>query len=1274
MKSPKLLFTFTFIVFMNIMHVFGGTPVQVHQFINHKDWSFIENKGQLADNNGKLISNIKFYSHEGGAHIYCRPGKISFVFTKIEKENNQNISEATGKYLSDVGVQNFEPLHRKLSPSKITTNHIDLILHNSNLSALITPSDQQQYYENFYLAHTPEEGVTNVQTYKTITYKNIYPHIDMVLHSKESGMKYEFVVYPGGKVSDIQLQWNGLDKIQKLENSNIKYTFPLGNMTETAPYTYTANVGAGFTPAQNANVNIPILGERIGKGDRKGSPYIKTNTQIIQSNFILKNNRIGFKVEDYDKRKVLVIDPTLNWGTYFGSLLWDYGFGGTAIDKFGNILITGGTESTTDIASQGAYQTSYGGNITGDNDAYIAKFSPNGGRLWSTYFGGSGGEDSWGIISDKLGNIYITGTTNSLSGISTSSSYQSSNGGYTGPGNDGPWDAFLAKFSASGSRTWSTYFGGSGIDEGRGIGIDLNNNILITGGTSSSSDIASQGAYQENYSGINDAFIAKFTQNGSLIWSTYFGSYTGGEKITSDSYGNVIATGSESNGDDIFIVKFTSSGSLIWDKSFGNSGREWVGGLTIDVFDNILLTGYTSSTNGIATNGAYQTALAGGPKGSQYDAFIAKFSASDSLEWATYLGGKGVDAGFGIVTDKSGNIFITGYTSSDSGIASAGAYQTSFGGNYDVFISEFSSSGNHYWSTYYGGSGVELPYGISIDTLSNLYIAGVTNSTNGIATPGTYKSIYNGIDEAFIAKFSANDIGVFEFENRIDSICPGYMDAIVVKVKNYGIHPTISATIHWSVNGQIQDSVIWNGVIKPDSFQFVNLGIYKFINPHDTVIVWTTLNNAKDENPNNDTGKLIVKTLSNVHFSGAGQSSYSICNGSHIRIGTNGIPGNKYLWTSDPKGLLSTFPNPIVNPDSFTTFYLTETNTRTGCINMDNTTVTVKTVKAPTADAGKSKSICWGDSALIGSNNVAGLNYLWSSEPAIAGFTSSLSKLYVTPDETTIYTVQVTNSTGCTDINSDTITVNPIPLAITGPVQFVCSGNLITLGISAIPGHTYFWTSTPGGFASTLSNPIDTAKITKTYALTETITSTGCHKADSVSIDVVPRPVVKIQTDSLDAFTRKFSALNPNYPANMYKWKISDGDTATGYSITHTFKNEGNYTAKLSVSIPGFCVDSDSVKVDIHPPFSLKIFPNPYSINADIRYILVNPAHIKIMIFDMLGRQITTLVDTRLETGEYNTPINASILKTRPDMYLVVFMIDDKIITRKVVQLDSIYY
>ena|GEM_PF-5717923 len=198
-------------------------------------------------------------------------------------------------------------------------------------------------------------------------------------------------------------------------------------------------------------------------------------------------------------------------------------------------------------------------------NAFLAKFSSGGELQWATYYGGSGKDYSHGISMDGSGNVYITGETTSASGIATSGAHLTSYGGSD--------DAFLAKFSSSGAMQWASYYGGSFGDVANGVSMDGSGNVYITGYTASPSGIATNGAYQTSLAGSYDAFLAKFSSGGGLLWSTYYGG--------------------------------SSSGAF---------------GVCSDLSGNIYMTGYTSSDSGVTTSGSYQTYFAG-----TLDAFFAKF-------------------------------------------------------------------------------------------------------------------------------------------------------------------------------------------------------------------------------------------------------------------------------------------------------------------------------------------------------------------------------------------------------------------------------------------------------------------------------------------------------------------------------------------------------------------------------------------------------------------------------------------------------------------------
>lgn len=1070
---------------------FAQKPTSQNLLAKEKGWSFEENKGQLADEQGKLLPEIKYYGKDHGIIVYCQPGKISFVFTKVEKK--AEISEATGLALRQAEGDKGDVVMLSLSKHEtISAARMDLVLLNANPQAYYLGEEQQTFYKNYYLAHTPEEGITNVHTFNKVVYHNVYANLDMVLHTQEGGMKYEFLVHPGGKVSDIQLQWNGTKNLTALSDGGIKYENPLGELTESTPVCFTDK-----------------------------------NTSVASS-FNLADNIVSFKVGRYDKSETLVIDPSLVWGTYYGGSADDYGED-LKVDDSGNIYITGFSASTSGIASSSAYQTAYTG---GKWDIYIAKFNSIGKRIWATYYGGSGDDYSWSISRDNSSNLYITGYTTSTSGIASSGAYKTSGGvGY---------DAYLAKFSNSGSRIWATYYGGKDNDYSAKVCVDDSDNVYFVGWTSSTSQITSTGAYQASFGGgTHDAFLVKFTNAGKRQWATYFGGSDFDECIgvwvdhsynlyitgftlsdsgiaTSGVYQNSYGGGGNNGGGDAFLAKFNFKGNRIWATYFGGSGDDLGYSVTTDISNNIYIAGRTESTSTIASQGAYQTNYGG----NQFDAFLAKFDTSGSRLWATYYGGSKTDDAGSVICDNWGNVYFSGMTLSTSGISTSGAVQLNFGGASDAFVAKFNTVGNRQWATYFGGQDYEFGGNmITADKYGNVSLIGLTKSTNAIATWGTQQTSNAGKYDAFIAKFKVtyiNDTGIDSFFSLNGSICSS-TKPVKVHLINYGTDTLKAVTINYSVNGTLQTAFKWTGSLNTDSSASVIIGNYNFTAGIDTLIAWTDSPNAQvDSNSVNDSVKVII-TVNPLPKANAGKAQ-SICKGGSVAIGATAVSGNSYVWVSKPSGFKDTTANPTVSPTVTTTYYLTEKDTATRCFNTDSVEITVHYANGSTATVSACNRYVFEGRTLVtsgtyydtllnvlGCDSIITLNLTINKSSGSKSTVSACNSYFFNGNNLTIsgtYYDTLTNINGCDSIVTLNLTIDTLSNKVT------LSGKTLT-AVDSLATYQWLDCNNSNKPISGATNRSYTTKTSGDYAVALT---RGACKDTSTCMNVVVTGTEEIRT------------------------------------------------------------------------------------------------------------------------------------------------------------------
>ena len=360
----------------------------------------------------------------------------------------------------------------------------------------------------------------------------------------------------------------------------------------------------------------------------------------------------------------------------------------------------------------------------------MTKLNPSGTALvYSTYLGGTNGVAGDAIAVDAAGSAYVTGTAHSTNFPTTPGDFQTTYGGNG--------DAFVTKLNPKGTAlVYSTYLGGTSYDYGYGIAVDGAGNAYVTGYTASSDFPTTPGAFQTTYAGGNgDAFVTKLNPKGTaLVYSTYLG-------------------GSDSDG-----------------------GY----GIAVDSAGNAYVTGYTASTDFPTTPGAFQTTFGGNG-----DAFVTKLNPTGTaLVYSTYLGGTRGDLGLGIAVDSAGNAYVTGYTASSDFPTTPGAFQTTYGGNQDAFVTKLNPKGTALvYSTYLGGTSGDFGLGIAVDSAGNAYVTGGTEFTDFPTTAGAYQTTYGGTYDAFVAKFA------FEVQSTTTTVVSS------VNPSSFGQAVTLTATV-----------------------------------------------------------------------------------------------------------------------------------------------------------------------------------------------------------------------------------------------------------------------------------------------------------------------------------------------------------------------------------------------------------------------------------------------------------------------------------------------
>ncbi len=771
----------------------------------------VESYGRLPlsfePNQGQADAQVTFLSRGSGHALFLTSSEAVLALRKrlapVERRKSARqtfrspVFSPARKGIAVYPQNNFAFQNRKLQSTVLRMRML-----GANSAAKVTGLDELPSKSNYFIGNNAEKWRRNVPNYAKVRYQNIYPGIDLVYYGNQRQLEYDFVVDAGADAERITLE--------------VIAEGPSGSRGQRergkGASLWIDRGGDLVVPTDGGEIRFrkPFVYQPVG-----GNPKSQTeNRQYLDGRYVLKGKgKVGFEVATYDATKPLIIDPVLSYSTYLGGGNDDVGFA-IAVDTSGNAYVTGRTLSTNFPVSATPKQGTCASCalVSPKSDVFVTKLNPSvsgaASLIYSTYLGGSGLDEGHGIAVDSSGNAYVTGITFSTDFpvTGTVAAFQTTN--------KGGGDAFVTKIKSDGSALlYSTFLGGTCLDEGLAVAVDGAGKAYVTGDTCSDAFPKTTNAFQGTRASTGsspDVFISKVDPTvsgaGSLVYSTYLGG-TGddvGNGIAVNSAGAIYITGKTTSTDfpktagafdgtcgsdgscdggasDAFVTKLdpslTGTAQLVYSTYLGGGSADSGNAIAVDASGNAYVTGLTKSPDFPATVGVLQPSL----KAAGFDAFVTKLnpaaSGAASLVYSTYLGGSGFDEGRGIVVDPSGNAYVAGSTGSLDFPATSPTQATCAGcpGGTDAFIIKLNSAASAIiFSTYLGGAASDSANGIALDSSGNAYVTGSSQSTD-------FPPV-----NAFQANFGDGTCGTDAFGNPIPCA-----DAFVAKVSNLAL-PVLS--------------------------------------------------------------------------------------------------------------------------------------------------------------------------------------------------------------------------------------------------------------------------------------------------------------------------------------------------------------------------------------------------------------------------------------------------------------------------------------------------
>ncbi len=602
---------------------------------------------RFVANEGQWDPSVQFATQGNGYQAWLTGNSAVLALTR---------SASDGEIMTD-GTQ--------AKAGDIVNDVLDIDWTGINPEVQATGTGQLDSTSNFFWSNDPAKQATNVSEYSGVQYANAWTGIDLVYHRSDTGgLEYDLDVNPGADPSAVGFRIDGAQASID-PRGNLVLTTPDGNqLVENAPSLYQIAddgthqaVAGGYQIRQDGSIGFSV-GQYDTHRELVVDPTLSYATTFggsaifgssvatgVQTDALGNADIAGYTTSPDLPATTGAYDTTANgdrdaFAAKFdssGSLVWSTYIGGSSTDEAdglalgpdGNLFIAGSTNSSNYPTTGGAFQTTPGGTLLAQQDAFLTKLSSDGTALvYSTRLGGNGQEFGHSVAVDQqTGEAVVVGSTAILSSntFPTQNAYQGTM--------SGGQDAFVTRFNSAGSGlVFSTYLGGTGTEAANGVAIDSAGDEYVVGQTNSS-DFPAVGGYDQKLSGFSDGFLAQYTAAGSLRSATLMGG-TDNDSATAvavDSEGHAYLTV------DGLVEEYESPGSApVFTTSLG--GTDFGRGIAVDQDARAVVVG-TDGTNLTVT----RLAADGG-----------------SVDWSTTWWPTMSAAGYAAAVDQDGNIYAAG--------------------------------------------------------------------------------------------------------------------------------------------------------------------------------------------------------------------------------------------------------------------------------------------------------------------------------------------------------------------------------------------------------------------------------------------------------------------------------------------------------------------------------------------------------------------------------------------------------------------------------------